>query len=56
MDSLSSFVELSDRELLAQVKCLAERERHATALLVASLAEVDARRLYLGEGCSSLFT
>ena len=24
--------------------------------LVASLAEMDARKLYLGEGCSSLFT
>ena len=24
--------------------------------LIAALAEMDARRLYLGEGCSSLFT
>src|SRR5438045_1839770 len=32
------------------------RAREATARLIAALAEVDARRLYLGEGCSSLFT
>jgi hypothetical protein len=47
---------LSDRDLLAEVKTLAGRERRATAQLIASLAELDARRLYLGEGCSSLFT
>lgn len=48
--------DLSDRDLLAEVKRLAERECLATADLIASLAELDARRLYLGEGCSSLFT
>lgn len=47
---------LSDAELLATVKRLAANERQATAQLVAHLAEMDARRLYLGEGCSSLFT
>ncbi len=47
---------LSDQELLSQVKALAGREREATARLIASLAELDARRLYLGEGCASLFT
>src|SRR4030095_1858236 len=47
---------LSDAELLATVKRLAGNERHATVQLVAHLAEMDARRLYLGEGCSSLFT
>ena len=31
-------------------------ERHVTAELLALLGEVDSRRLYLGEGCSSLFT
>jgi hypothetical protein len=34
----------------------ARDERHATAQLVAHLAELDARRLYLGAGKSSLFT
>jgi len=51
-----SFNELSDRDLLATVHGLAQRERHATARLIASLAELDARRLYLAEGYSSLFT
>ena len=51
-----SFNDLSDRDLLAEVKRLAAAERQATARLVASLAEVDARRLFLGEGCSCLFT
>jgi hypothetical protein len=47
---------LSDDELLAEVRVAAGREREATARLIALLAELDARRLYLGEGCSSLFT
>jgi hypothetical protein len=47
---------LSNEELLVAVKSLAARERSATAALVASLAELDERRLYLGEGYSSLFT
>src|SRR6476620_12501138 len=46
----------SDKELLAEVKRLTEHERVATADLIATLAELDARRLYLGEGCSSLFS
>lgn len=56
MKSLSSFAELTDRDLLDEVRRLARVERQATADLIASLSEVDARRLYLGEGCSSLFT
>jgi HNH endonuclease len=55
MDAHSSFADLPDRDLLIEVRRLAQVERAATAALVASLAEVDARRLYLGEGCSSLF-
>jgi 5-methylcytosine-specific restriction endonuclease McrA len=47
---------LSDGELVAEVKRLAGRERHATAQLIAAIAELDARRLYLGQGCSSMFT
>jgi hypothetical protein len=47
---------LSDRELIAETRRLAERERHATAHVIAALMELDARKLYLGEGCSSLFT
>ena len=47
---------LSDGELVAEVKSLAGCERHATAHLIAALAELDARRLYLAQGCSSMFT
>jgi len=52
----SSLTSLSDRDLLATGRRLAADERQATTQLIASLAELDARRLYLGEGCSSLFT
>jgi hypothetical protein len=51
-----SFANLSDKELLATVKRLATSECRATATLVRSLIELDVRRLYLGEGYSSLFT
>src|SRR6185436_18711626 len=51
-----SFAHLSDDELLATVKRLATIECRATAALVRSLMELDVRRLYLGEGYSSLFT
>jgi len=40
---------------MAEVRVLAARERQATARLIAALAELDSRRLYLGEGFSSLF-
>src|SRR5437762_6637765 len=46
---------LSDRELMAHVERLARLAREATADLVAHLAELDARRLYLGAGYPSLF-
>ena len=46
---------LSDDDLLAEVARLAASERAATVRLIAALAEVDSRRLYLGQGCSSLF-
>jgi hypothetical protein len=46
---------LSDDELLEEVVKLAASERAATVQLIAALAEVDSRRLYLGQGCSSLF-
>jgi hypothetical protein len=47
---------LSDSALIAEVTRCARDERSATAQLVAHLAELDARRLYLGAGQSSLFT
>lgn len=47
---------LSNTELLSRVKVLAQEERGATAALISHLAELDERRLYLAEGCSSMFT
>jgi 5-methylcytosine-specific restriction endonuclease McrA len=51
-----SFETLSDDELLAATKRLVANERAATVALLRSLLQVDARRLYLREGCASLFT
>lgn len=48
--------QLSDLDLLAHVQRAAHNERHATAELIELLMELDGRRLYLAEGCSSLFT
>src|SRR5262245_9337914 len=47
---------LSDEALIAETKRLVAAERVATAALLRSLMEIDVRRLYLREGCSSLFT
>jgi hypothetical protein len=49
------FDRLTDDQLVATVKRLASREREATAELVRSLMEVDARRLHLRYGCPSLY-
>jgi hypothetical protein len=56
MNSLSLFEACSDDELIAETMRLASCERAATAALLQSLMEIDTRRLYLREGCSSLFT
>src|SRR5882762_8844343 len=48
--------QLSDDDLIARVKSLARCEQEAAACLIAHLAELDARRLYLAAGFSSLFT
>lgn len=54
-DELKAVECLPDDELLRRVRALAVREYAATARLVAHLAELDARRLYLGEGYASLY-
>ena len=54
--SLVEIAKLSDPELLARVQALGDRERETTAVLIAHLAVMEERKLYLGEGCSSLFT
>lgn len=51
-----AITDMSNEELLSAIHLAAAGERTATATLIAVLAEFDARRLYLAEGCSSLFT
>ena len=55
MKTTTSYADLSDHELVAETKRLALEERCATAALIRSLMELDARRLYLAEGSASLF-
>ena len=47
---------LPNAQLLQRVRELVRRGNAVEAELLAHLAEVDARRLYLEEGCSSMFT
>jgi hypothetical protein len=46
---------LTDSSLLRDLKSLVSQERSTTALLIAHLAEVDARRLYAPAGYPSMF-
>ncbi|MCY4377049.1 MAG: hypothetical protein OXC31_25105 [Spirochaetaceae bacterium] len=46
---------LSDRALLRQTSTLVRHERHLQGAIIDHLAEIDARRLFLQRGCSSLF-
>ena len=46
---------LSDRELLHQTSTLVRHERHLQGAVIDHLAEIEARRLFLQRGCSSLF-
>jgi len=54
--TLSHADQLSNQEVVARVKILVQREREATATLIAHLAVLHERQLYLAEGCSSMFT
>lgn len=54
--SLDRLSFLPDDLLLDRVHALVAKERSCTAQLVAHLAEVELRRLYLSRGCSSMFT
>jgi hypothetical protein len=46
---------LGDDVLIARTMAIAARGRRNDAVLVAHMAEVDARRLYLREACASMF-
>jgi hypothetical protein len=50
-----SLGQLSDVDLILETKRLAAREREATVEVIAALMELDERKLYLGQGCASLF-
>ena len=54
-DFLASLRALSDAELVARVRDFAARERDATVLLVAHLAELDTRDVHYRAGHGSLF-
>ena len=56
LEGVDACAALSDDELVDRVKHLAGCERRASVALIRSLIEFDARRLFLREGCSSLFT
>ena len=47
---------ISDDELLRRLSGLVRESRHVESELVAHIAEVDERRLYAREACSSMFT
>jgi hypothetical protein len=55
MDSLRSLSRLSDQELLASLETVARRNNRVAAELIAHIAEVDRRKLYREEACSSMF-
>ena len=55
LTNAASFADLADFALLDVAKRLATDERQATAILLRALMEIDRRRLYLGEGCASMF-
>jgi hypothetical protein len=50
------FASLADAQLLEEVHTLVARHRDITAALIAALAELDSRQLFLAEGFSSLHT
>jgi hypothetical protein len=56
MTTKDPLADLGDRPLLEMAQRLAGEERHATVTLLRALTEIDRRRLYLGEGYSSMFT
>jgi hypothetical protein len=53
--SIRFFASLTDAELSKEVETRAARNREETSLLVASLAEFDARQLHVGMGYPSLY-
>jgi hypothetical protein len=46
---------ISNSDLLSRMPAVVRREREAAAETLAHLAEIDRRKLYLEQGCSSLY-
>ncbi len=55
MTTIDAFGSMPDDRLLSEVRRLAATERGVKAEFIRAIEQVDARRLYLGQGCSSLF-
>ena len=55
MTTNGSYSGMADDRLLTELRRLAAAERGVTAEFISALEEVDRRRLYLSQGCSSLF-
>jgi len=51
-----SLQHLSDAAVREGMKCCRARERSATAILIAHIAEAEARKLYLADACDSMAT
>src|SRR5688500_18527121 len=51
-----TFAQLSDHQLVARMPDLLQQERSASADFVEALAELDARKLYLGLGFTSVYS
>lgn len=56
MENIKEISKLKDKELLEKFEFFSKQEKEMTAQVVAHLAEIDKRKLYLDEGYSSLFT
>jgi hypothetical protein len=53
--TMASIQDLTNAALLDEARRLAQEQRGAIVRLITAIAEVDARRLYLSEGYSSMF-
>src|SRR5580765_5536082 len=54
--TLISPTRMSDHDLLTETRRVVDATRRTTAELLALLAEIDTRKLFRGQGYSSLFT
>jgi hypothetical protein len=56
MNSNYSLKNIDDETIIARLKTIVEKNNHLTAVLLAHIAEVDARKLFLAAACSSMHT